>query len=141
MNLNNVEYRISKLNARKQFHVMRRLAPVISDIAPFLKGMDLEHSESDKGYAMIAPLGKALANLKDEDADFILDTLLDAVTRDAGNGLGFTPIRLNGVNMFSDITMASELKLAFEVIKDNFKDFLPEIRSILTQEESLQREQ
>lgn len=116
---------------------MRRLAPVISEVAPALKSLGNELGE-DAGYDMMPVIGNAIASLKDEDADFVLDGLLDSVSRDNGKGLGFSPIRSNGVNMFADITMPMELKLAFEAIKANFQDFLPEIRSILAQKESQQ---
>lgn len=139
MNLKNIEYRFDKMSARKQFHVVRRLTPVLVDLAPILKGLkpgSAELQEEDKAaiaLKFIEPLGKALSNLKDEDADFILDNLLDTVSRSAGQGIGYTPIRVNGVMMFQDLEMFDELTLAFYAIKANFANFIPAIRSVLSQ--------
>lgn len=134
MEINGKNYQFAKLSARKQFHIMRRLTPVISDFAPVLKLLNTskDADQTDLGLEVIEHIGKALGALNDADADFVLDGLLDSVSRDNGQGLGFTPIRVNGVGMYSaDIDMPTELILAFHAIKANFADFIPAIRSII----------
>jgi hypothetical protein len=130
------KYIFGKLNARKQFHVARRLAPAIADIAPLLKLIKSEEVEDKEefGIKAIEMLGNALSKLKDDDADFILDSLLDSVSRELGQGTGSAPIRSNGVMMYQDIDMPTELALAFHAIKANFADFMPTIRSALNQQ-------
>jgi len=147
MEIKGIKYKFGKMNARKQFHVMRRLTPAIGQLGPVLKmigggvsGLS-EDDKADVGLQVIEPIGKALASLKDEDADFVLDELLNCVSRDNGNGLGFSPIRTNGVDMFEDIDMPSMLMLAFGAIKANFADFIPAIRSILNPANQKQSEQ
>ena len=133
MQINGHDYNFGKLNARKQFHIMRRLTPVLSELTPLIKMFNQKRDdESNTGLQLIEHIAKTLGGLKDDDADFILDGLLDSITRDNGNGLGFSSVRVNGVTMFADIDMPTELTLAYHAIKANFTDFIPAIRSALS---------
>jgi len=131
------KFTYGKMSARKQFHVIRRLAPAIADFAPLfklitkdVKSMESEDRE-DLGIKAIETLGVGLSKLKDEDADFIIDSFLDITSIDLGQGTGFAPLRTNGVLMYHDLTMQDELKIVFGGIKANFQDFIPAIRSAL----------
>ena len=139
MLINGFKYQFTKLNARKQFHILRRLTPVLQDLAPLIKSLNKKDAEqTELGLEVVQHIGIALGKLTDADADFILDNLLDSVSRDNGQGLGFSPVRANGVQMFQDIDMPTELTLAFHAIKANYTDFIPAIRSILSQKEAQQ---
>ena len=60
------DYRIATLDARKQFHIVRRMLPVISGIAAGGEALD--------------KIAECVGKLSDEDADYVLFGLLSAVS-------------------------------------------------------------
>lgn len=116
--INGAQYRIGKMNARQQFHVMRRLAPIMASLGPLAAG-----GLDDAGA--LAPMAAVVAGLSDEDVDYVLDACLLVCQRQQGDG--WAAIRVpNGkttLSMFADIDMAAELRLAAEAIKENLGDF------------------
>ena len=112
--LNGFEYRLQRLDARKQFHIMRRLSPMFAELAAAVKS----DMESD---AALAPLANALANMSDADADYCLFGLLAGVQRKQ-NGV-FSKIVVENQLMFADITMQAMLQLAFKAFQFNFESF------------------
>jgi len=140
-----------KLNARQQFHIARRLAPVVSvigAIVPMLQGaleqQTMTPSENGEDEittqlramarravdmeAMAHPIMEALAALPDADCDYVLDLCLAVVQRmQSGNGAG--PIwsdiwnaRANKL-MFEDIELPAMLQIAMEVLRENLMGF------------------
>lgn len=109
-------YSIGKLPALKQFHVMRRIAPL------------LESMQGDTGTAEDAFIGKVLAavgKMSDEDTDYVVGTCLSVCSRQVGtqqapvaSGSGAT-FRL----MFEDMDMATMIRLTIECIKVNIGSF------------------
>ena len=116
--INGAQYRVGKMDARRQFHVMRRLAPLLSTLGPVAAG-GLDDP------AALAPMAAVLAGLSDEDVDYVLDTCLAVCQRQQGDA--WAAIRVpNGkasLSMFADIDMAAELRLTAEAIKGNLGDF------------------
>jgi hypothetical protein len=118
--IDGIEYKAGKIDARKQFHIVRRLAPVMSAAAG--------------GGDMLAMLAGAISKLSDDDADYVLFGLLDVVTRKQENGLGYAKISTGKALMFDDISMGAMLKIAAESFKENMQDFFTVIRSALKEE-------
>ena len=126
-------YVVGQLDARKQFHVVRRLAPVIKSIAPILAlanpeaGIDL--------ISATAAVVDGIGALSDVDADYALDTCLGAVRR-VQPGVP-TPVPVKSVNgaglMFQDIndSLALQLRLAAAVIMENLSVFFDELQRML----------
>lgn len=80
------EFKLSKIDAFKQFHIVRRLGPILGDIIPVaqkLKGMKTEGQSEDEKFEMIAEIAKpvmqGLSKLSDEDANRVLLGLLSSV--------------------------------------------------------------
>lgn len=80
------KFKLNKINALIQFHIVRRIGPLLSEFMPVMaqisrkdvKGM----SEQDKmvEFAKIAsPILNGLSKLSDTDADYVLFRLLSAV--------------------------------------------------------------
>jgi hypothetical protein len=140
-----------KLNARQQFHIARRIAPVVSVIGavvPMLQEalqqqtITPETEDADAIGAQIRataqrmtdlealsrPIMEALASLPDADCDYVLDLCLAVVQRkQSGNGSG--PVwsdiwnaRANKL-MFEDIELPAMLQIAMEVLRENLMGF------------------
>lgn len=116
-------YKVSKIDARTQFHIIRRLAPVLGEIAPALQGKG--------GLDALPPLANAVAKLTDEDADYVIFGLLKAVVRKQDQGLGWGSVTTGEQMMYDDITMPSMLKLAWQAFSFNMSGFFAALPSDL----------
>lgn len=119
-------YRASTIDARKQFHIVRRLAPVLGELAPALQG-----TVKGDGLAAIPPLANAIANLSDDDADYVLFGLLAVVSRKQDQGLGWGPVCAGTAIMYEDINMVTMLKLAWQAFQFNMSGFFAALPSDL----------
>lgn len=138
--LNGQEYSLGRMSAMQQFHVSRRIAPLIPTLIPVflkLKGK-ARVSEggkiSDDALAEIAealqPLVDGLAQLKDEDAEYVIGACLSVVQRRQPTGWARV---WNGALMFDDMDLATILPLAVQVITANLGPF---IQGLLTSQQS-----
>lgn len=110
-----VAYRSGRLNAREQFHVARRLAPIFST---------LTEAAATGGEPDFAPIAQAVASMPDGDADFVLTKTLAVVERKQGT----VWVRLqssNGALMFEDLGMMEMLQIAWAVLQENLSGFFP----------------
>lgn len=143
-------YRIGKLNAFQQFHLSRKVAPVIPTLIPvFLK---LQGSARDQAVAAAAgespgtgatplsgdleglaalmqPFADGIAGMPDEVAEFILGTCLGAVQRKQGTAWFPVWSASQNVCMFDDLDLGVMLKLSVRVITESLGPFL---RGMLT---------
>lgn len=116
-------YNIGKLSPMVQFNVTRRLAPLLAQMGISLqtlqKGMQTDMTDF---LPVLGPVTEALARISDEDANYIIFTCLDVVSRQSGEKWG----RINsGANlMYEDIDMPTMLRLVVEVIKENLGSFM-----------------
>jgi hypothetical protein len=108
-------YRSGKLNARQQFHVARRLAPVLGGLATASQG------KTDDFATFLQPIADAIAGMSDADCDYVLDTCLAVVQRQQGSS--WANILVNKSQMFDDIDMGVMLQLAAKVITENLGGF------------------
>lgn len=117
-------YRVGKLDARAQFHIVRRLAPVLGELAPALQG-------GKGGLDTLPPIATAVAKISDADADYCIFGLLKVVSRKQPNGLGWGPVSTENLLMYDDIGMTQMLKLAWEALTFNMSGFFAALPSDL----------
>jgi hypothetical protein len=135
-------FRIGKLNAFQQFHLSRKVAPIIPTLIPlFLKlkqspapvvGEDGKATfvkmplSGDLGALaeMLQPFADAIAGMPDETAEFILSTCLGVVQRK--QGVSWFPVwsASQNVCMFDDLDLGMLMKLAVRVITESLGPFL-----------------
>lgn len=113
--INDQQYRSGKLNARQQFHVARRLAPVLGGLAGAVQGGDKDFGK------LLQPITEAIAGISDADSDYILDTCLSVVKRQQGTA--WAAVFVNGAQMFDDIDLGALLQIAAKVIQENLGGF------------------
>lgn len=121
------KYRVGKLNARQQFHVMRKLAPVLGGIGALMK-VDFDAPDGDALGTALETFADSISKLATIDADFVMDSLLSKVERQADNGAAWSFLYTTApdgklLSMFPDIDMAAELKLVWAAIVENFSPF------------------
>jgi hypothetical protein len=110
-------YRAGKLDAFKQFHVSRRLAPVLGGLAMVAGG------EQDRLSALLQPITEAVARMSDTDCDYILQTCLGVVQRQQGSTWAPVFAAGRGALMFEDIDLSAMMQIAVKVIQDNLGGF------------------
>lgn len=132
--VNGIEYQFAKINAVEQFHVVRRLAPIIGDLLAALTskipaGQSMQSlkdsfTEAD-GAELMVPVANAIAKLSDEDANYVLFKLLQSIQRKQQGG-GWAHIKVSGkdILMFDDIDMPTMLKLAGLSLMENLGGFI-----------------
>lgn len=122
-----ITYRINKIDALAQFHLARKLGPVIATLGQSVNQLAGGPKQSQEAWlaSALGPVSGVIANMSHEDADFILHTCLSAVGRRQDDGR-FAPIQKGKQLMFADIEMPTMLRLATEMIKENLGGFFTE---------------
>lgn len=120
--VNGVRYRSGKLNAKQQFHVARRLFPLLSGV-----GSDPNVS-FDK---VIGGISMGIATIPDADCDYVIDTCMSVVQRKQGESWANVYNVAARRYMFEDIDLAAMLKITAEVIREFIGPFLSSLPSAL----------
>lgn len=133
VDINGEIYQLSKLSPMDQFHVVRRLAPVMAGVGDLIsKVVGVVSSGSkeeieDLFNGALGPLSEAISGMKDDDVTYIVKKCLERCLRmDRTSGRG-APILVAGVPevvfMFSDINGVVMLRLVVETIKAEISSF------------------
>jgi len=110
-------YRVGRMDAKKKFHVARRLAPLLPAMSALHSGGDMMKS--------LAPVAESLSRMSEEDTDYVIDACLSVCQRLQPAG-GWAPITAAGGRlMFQDIDMPEMIQLTVQAIRDNIGNFLP----------------
>jgi hypothetical protein len=113
--INDKQYRSGKLDAMKQFHIARRVAPALTGLVSAFSGAGA--SQEDFARAL-GPLADAVAQMPDADAEYVLGTCLAVVSRQT-DPTTWAPIWREGRLVFDDIDLGTMIQLAAKVIQDN----------------------
>lgn len=124
------KFKLCKIDAFKQFHIVRRIGPLLSDLLPAMKGMQNQKNiedlpEGDK-LDLIAkfagPIMNGLSKLPDADADLVLFGLLSAVEvqQAAGN---WAKVSTSSMLMIQDLELSVLLQLAGRAFMFNLAGF------------------
>ncbi len=128
-------YRAGKLDAFKQLHLSRRLAPLIPKLVPaFIKLQTLTQAKGADGaprdltqiadvVTVLGPFADALAELTDEATEQIVRLCLGVVQRQQGNSWAAL-MNPQGVLMFSDLEFGDMLPIMIRVIRENLGNFI-----------------
>jgi hypothetical protein len=131
------QYRAGKLDAFKQLHVSRRVAPIIPTLIPvFVKiSQDGSMAKDMSGLAaLLGPFADGLANMSDESSEYVISTCLSVVHRQASGG-NWAPVWNKGAKacMFDDMDLGDLIQIAIKVIADSLGPF---IQGLLTSQAS-----
>lgn len=127
-------YRAGKLDAKRQFHVTRRLAPLLSefltpDVIKALRKADknidaaIETLPESLLGEILTKVAEKIGDLKDEPLDYVLNNCLAAVERQQAGG-GWAQVMARGDRlMFEDLEMKDMLTITWEVLRHNLSGF------------------
>lgn len=110
--LDGVSYQLAKLDAMTQFHVSRRIMPLLGAMGG--------------GDDKMATLFEAVGKLSDEDTEYVIaKCLADCRRKESG-----AKVFVNGRLMFDDIGMMGMLRLTIETLRENISDFFSGLGSL-----------
>lgn len=112
-------YKASPLNAKMQWNVARRLAPVMAGMA------------GAEGENIFTQIAKSVSGLSDADSDYVIDAVLATVLREQGADKGWASVMTKGgAMMFDDIDMAAMLQIVFRVLQEQLSGFFTALLSL-----------
>jgi len=121
-------YRIGHLSPMRQFHIFRRLAPLIAAVpSPDTSGqadaVDNFHRQLGEN---LAPLVDAVGRLTDDEGNYIILNTLRAVERQVGNG--WARLIASGPDgqpllMFEDMDLSVMMQLVWATFQENLQRF------------------
>lgn len=115
--ISGVTYRAAKMDARRQFHVARRLSSLFKAPTTVLQSL---HGEGDGTADAIAGFFDAIASMPDAELDYVIDACLDTVSVKEGGQ--WAQLRRNGAIMF-DLDLYTQGAIVYHVIKAALSGF------------------
>jgi hypothetical protein len=122
--INGYDYQFSKLNAFDQYHLARKLAPVLGLLA-MQNNREVLAGKFPQAFCALT------AQFTEGDAQDVVNRCLDAAQRKQQNAWG--PVRVNGSVMYSDVLEDLDvmLKIVWGVLEANLLvDFFTERPSV-----------
>lgn len=118
--INSATYSIGKMPALVQFHVVRRLTPGLANMG--LSFSQIKQITPETAWGLFAPISEFLANMPEDDANYIIFACLGVVRRIDGDRQA--EVLVSGRLMYEDIDMLVMMRLTIEVLKENLMGFL-----------------
>jgi hypothetical protein len=133
-------YLIGKMSGRTQFHVARRMAPVIKGLVPMFGRMNgangatlVRDGESGQMvpegitlFEAVAALTDTIGMMSDTDANYVLDRCLEAVRFRSAERWAPLTAPGGGLMLQQADDLAVQLRLVWEVLVENLGSFSPE---------------
>lgn len=120
-------FQLSKIDAVKQFHIVRRIGPILAKMLPAITSLQKSKTADDSKneemlVAFAGPVMEGLSTLSDSDADAVLFGLLQAVEvqQSAGN---WAKVCSGSILMIQDIELPILLQLAGRALMFNLSGF------------------
>ena len=129
------KYRIGVMDAMTQFHVSRRLAPLIASygvsLSQIVGTLGKKKISDEQHQNVFGPVVEIMAAMKDADCEFIIFSCLRVTQRQVGES--WAAVSLGpGKLMFEDLDLQGMIRLVVEVVKSNLGPFILELLGGLT---------
>lgn len=125
--IDGILYKAGKLDAFKQLHLSRKVAPIIPTLIPVFmeisKKGDLTNN-MDKLGTLLKPFADGLSNLSDESTEYILSTCLSVVRRQSNETWARVWDQNGKVCMFDDMDLGVMIRVCIEVMQDSLGGFI-----------------
>ncbi len=126
--VNGSQYSIGKMDAMKQFHVSRRIGPMLPSLAAAYAQMLGSEKPLVESIPMmlgnLKPALEALASMPDDEVEYVMSACLSVVQRQQPTGWAAVWSQQGKIPMFSDIELPALLELVANVIADNLGPFM-----------------
>lgn len=124
-----INYRIGRLAAMQQLHVVRRVGPVLASMSVSVMTAIHEGKSptTDDGSLMdvLETAMQVVSKMSNEDVEYVVNTCLNVTQREQEGGR-FAPV-MNGQRlMFQDVDMKAMVRLTIAVLRENLGGFFPQ---------------
>lgn len=120
-------YQIGKVDGWAQFHVARKLAPLLVGLGAvggaLLKGEATKDDFLEAAFDAIEPFTKALSEMSMQDSEYVVKTLLSKVQVAQDSTWAFIQNPQGGMQ-FDFIDMPTMMQLTVAAIKENLGNFI-----------------
>ena len=125
--IKSAKYRTGTMDAMTQFHVVRRLGPVLGSFRNMLD------SKFEDGISLVA---EAISKMSDTDTEYVISSCMVIVQREQSGGTGWAKVWSAEAKrpMFDDIDMATMLQIVFAVIGGAIVPFFAALPSTSTEQ-------
>ena len=124
------KFKLNKIDAMKQFHIVRRIAPILQELVPAMgtiaKSKVEDLSEEDKlaeFSKIVGPVMNGLARLSDDDSNFVLYRLLSSVEILQPQFNSWTYIATEAGIKMQDLELPEILQIAGKAFMYNLSNF------------------
>lgn len=130
-------YRVRKMSAMAQWHLNRKVAPLLPPLVPIM--IRLAKSGGFKGDLsligeLLGPFADGIASMSDESSEYVLNTCMASVQREVAPGTWQNVWTQGGISPFPELNdLSSVIPIVVKVIWDALGPF---IKGLLTAQES-----
>lgn len=140
LKIGEIEYKTGRLDARKQFHVARKIGPAMFSMVAArakasaeipegaLSKVSSSATRAEEAVVEVAMVGifkavaEAMSIMSEADVDYVINICLSVCERKQQGAWGKV-LAANGSMMFEDIDVRTLMRLGLEVIKENLGSF------------------
>lgn len=124
-------FKLNKIDAFKQFHIVRRITPLLAELLPAMKNISKvnknaesmsEEERLDQIAEFIGPIMNGLSKLSDEDSNRVLFGLLSSVEMQQSSG-GWARVSTDSMLMIQDLELPVLLQIAGRAFMYNLSGF------------------
>lgn len=126
------QYKLRKIDAFQQFHIVRRIAPILSELLPAIgeiqkvsKTAKSETENFDQIAKILSPIMLGFSKLSDSEADKVLFGLLSSVEVQIAGTSGWTRVATPSSLMVQDMELSQMLNVAGRAFMFNLSGFFP----------------
>jgi hypothetical protein len=124
------KYQLSKIDAMKQYHIVRKIGPLLADLVSSMKDVvalkadGLTESQKLEEIAKVAsPIMNGLSKLSDADSEYVLFRLLAAVEVEQPQFRTWAKVAVENGIMMQDLELPTLLQLAGKSLAYNLSSF------------------
>lgn len=118
------KFKLNKIDAFKQFHIVRRIGPILGDLIPIANKLSKmsDDQRQENMFEAITPIMIGISKLSDEDSNKVLLGLLASVEMQQGAG-NWARVATSDQLMFSDLDLPLMLQIAGRAFQFNLSGF------------------
>lgn len=137
-------YAFGKMDARRQFHVARRVGPLLAlmgNVAAAVahipasdeaKAENAQNEEAAGRFLLfMGPLAEKLQEMSDEDLDYVINACLSVTSRKEGERWAPMMAADGRSFMFQDLALPQLLQLTVESLRENLGNFFDTVGGAL----------
>lgn len=118
-----LKFKVNKLDVFKQFHIMRKMTPILADLMPVARKLAQTSIPGDEQFEALVPIMNGISKLSDTEASNVLLGLLSCIEVQQAQG-NWAKVATDNHLLFQDFELPLLMQLAGRAFAFNLKGFL-----------------